>query len=87
MPLLVLIFLPSASGDGYNPADDARPIRWYDQNVSDVSRRYESWLCKNSARYHRTRNFGLCGDAEGKKNGKICLPLGTTTKSDFVFTQ
>jgi hypothetical protein len=26
-------------------------------------------------------------DAVGQKNGKICLPLGITTKSDFVFAQ
>ena len=45
------------------------------------------WLCKNSRRYNRTRNFfGLYGHAESKKNAKICLPLGITTKSDFVFT-
>ena len=43
--------------------------------------------CENSTRYNRTRNFGLCGDVEGKKTEKICLPLGITTKSDFVFTR
>jgi hypothetical protein len=42
---------------------------------------------ENSTRYNRTRNFGICGDAEGKKTGKICLPLVITTKSDFVFAQ
>ena len=25
------------------------------------------WLCKNSTRYNRTRNFGPCGHAESKK--------------------
>ena len=45
------------------------------------------WLCKNSRRYNRTRNFGLYGHAESKKNAKICLPPGITTKSDFVFTR
>jgi len=44
-------------------------------------------MCKNSTRYNRTRNFGLCGDAEGKKIGKIYLQVGITTKADFVFTQ
>jgi SAM-dependent methyltransferase len=43
MRRLELIFLPSASGVGYSRADDdVRPIRWYDRNISDVSRRYES---------------------------------------------
>ena len=28
-------------------------------------------MCKNSTRYNRTRNFGLCGDAEGKKTEKF----------------
>ena len=28
-------------------------------------------MCKNSARYNRTRNFGLCGDVEGKKTEKF----------------
>ena len=44
-------------------------------------------MCENSTRYNRTRNFGLYGHAESKKNAKICLPLGITTKSDFVFAQ
>ena len=28
-------------------------------------------MCKNSTRYNRTRNFGLCGDVEGKKTEKF----------------
>jgi hypothetical protein len=28
-------------------------------------------MCKNSMRYNHTRNFGLCGDAEGKKTEKF----------------
>jgi hypothetical protein len=44
-------------------------------------------LCKNSTRHNRTRNFGPYGHAESKKNAKICLPLGITIKSDFVFAQ
>jgi hypothetical protein len=27
-----------------------------------------TWLCKNSTRYDRTRNFGLYGHAESEKN-------------------
>src|SRR5215471_3836880 len=29
------------------------------------------WLCKNSTRYDRTRNFGLYGHAESKKTQKF----------------
>jgi len=29
------------------------------------------WLCKNSTRCNRTRNFGLCGHAESKKTQKF----------------
>ena len=29
------------------------------------------WLCKNSRRYNRTRNFGLYGHAESKKTQKF----------------
>src|SRR5215471_16868326 len=32
---------------------------------------FESWLCKNSTRYNRTRNFGLYGHAESKKTQKF----------------
>ena len=31
------------------------------------------WLCKNSTRYNRTRNFGLYGHAESKKTQKFVL--------------
>src|ERR1700747_3370773 len=60
-------------------------LRTYGSDAA--KRRFGPWLCKNSARYNRTRNFGLYGHAESKKNAKICLPFGTTTKSDFVFTR
>ena len=37
--------------------------------VADVDDR--SWLCKNSRRYNRTRNFGPYGHAESKKTQKF----------------
>jgi hypothetical protein len=33
--------------------------------------RFRPWLCKNSAGYNRTRNFGLYGHAESKKTQKF----------------
>ena len=33
--------------------------------------RFRTWLCKNSRRYNRTRNFGLYGHAESKKTQKF----------------
>ena len=32
---------------------------------------YWPWLCENSTRYNRTRNFGLYGHAESKKTQKV----------------
>ena len=32
---------------------------------------YWPWLCENSTRYNRTRNFGLYGHAETKKTQKV----------------
>src|SRR5262249_31398218 len=32
---------------------------------------FRPWLCKNSTRYDRTRNFGLYGHAESKKTQKF----------------
>jgi len=32
---------------------------------------FRAWLCKNSTRYNRTRNFGLYGHAESKKTQKV----------------
>jgi hypothetical protein len=37
--------------------------------VPDV--RFRGWLCKNSTRYNRTRNFGLYGHAESQKTQKF----------------
>src|ERR1700727_1877199 len=34
-------------------------------------RSHPTWLCKNSRRYNRTRNFGLYGHAESKKTQKF----------------
>ena len=34
-------------------------------------RSYPTWLCKNSTRYKRTRNFEPCGHAESKKTQKF----------------
>jgi hypothetical protein len=34
-------------------------------------RSYPTWLCKNSTRYNRTRNFGLHSHAESKKMQKF----------------
>ena len=31
----------------------------------------DPWLCENSTRYNRTRNFGLYGHAESKKTQKF----------------
>ena len=36
-----------------------------------INVRCYSWLCKNSTRYNRTRNFGLYGHAESKKTQKF----------------
>src|SRR5580704_6887154 len=38
---------------------------------TSLKRRDCPWLCKNSTRYNRTRNFGLYGHAESKKTQKF----------------
>ena len=42
---------------------------------------------KNYTRYNRTRNFWAIWSRGEQKIAKICLPLGITNKSDFVFTR
>ena len=48
-------------------------VRYVGEPVAIVvaSDRYRAWLCENSTRYNRTRNFGLYGHSESRKTQKF----------------
>jgi hypothetical protein len=41
-------------------------------------------MCENSTRYNRTWNFGLCGDAEGKKTEKFVFHSARRILAMFI---
>ena len=82
VPFLLLVSVLCTQAPAPEPVTDQETelgLAVYDElkakgEIVESSPLYDSlrpWLCKNSTRYNRTRNFGLYGHAESKKPQKF----------------